>query len=103
MKLYLALIRPHLHYAVQFWSPCYRMDKFFLESVQRRMTKVIKGIRNFGYERRLKLLKLHSLERRRLRGDLIEVFMKGFNTKHDAILHLYHNALDNSLLCISIT
>ena len=35
---------------------------------------MIEGIRNFSYERRLKLLKLHSLERRRVRGDLIEVF-----------------------------
>ena len=42
---------------------------------------MIKGIRNFSYERRLNLLKLHSLERRRVRGDLIEVFkwVKDFN------------------------
>ena len=42
---------------------------------------MIEGIRNFSYERKLKLLKLHSLERRRVRGDLIEVFkwVKGFN------------------------
>ena len=41
---------------------------------------MIEGICNFCYERRLKLLKLHSLERRRVR-DLIKVFkwMKGFN------------------------
>ena len=41
---------------------------------------MIQGIHNFSYERRLKLLKLHSLERRKVR-DLIEVFkcMKGFN------------------------
>ena len=45
------------------------------------MTKIIEGIRNFSYERRLKLLKMHSAERRRVRGDLIEVFkwVKGFN------------------------
>ena len=57
------------------------MDIGLLESVQRRMTKIIEGIRNFSYERRLKLLKLHSLGRHRVRGDLIEVFkwMKGFN------------------------
>ena len=81
LKLYLALVRPHLDYAVQFWSPYYRMDIVLLEKVQRRMTKMIQGMRNFSYERRLKLLKLHSLERRRVRGDLIEVFkwIKGFN------------------------
>ena len=62
LKLYLALVRPYLHYAVQFWSPYYRMDIILLESVQRRMTKMIEGIRNFSYERRLKLFKLHPLE-----------------------------------------
>ena len=42
---------------------------------------MIQGIRNFSYEGRLKLLKLHSLERCRVREDLIEVFkwVKGFN------------------------
>ena len=35
---------------------------------------MIEGIHNFSYGKRLKLLKLHSLERRRLRGDLVEVF-----------------------------
>ena len=48
------------------------------------MTKIIEGIRNFSYERRLKLLKLHSVERRRVKGDLIEVFewLKGFDKRN---------------------
>ncbi len=32
LKLYLALVRPHFDYAVQFWSPYYRMDNNMLES-----------------------------------------------------------------------
>ena len=52
LKLYLALVRPHLNYAVQFRSPYYKMDIGLLESMQRRMTNMIQGIRNFNYERK---------------------------------------------------
>ena len=48
LKLYLTLVRSHLDYAVQFWCPYYRMNIGLLESVQRRMTKMIEGIRNFS-------------------------------------------------------
>ena len=41
LKLYLALLRLHLDYAGLFWSPYYKMDIILLESVQRRMTKII--------------------------------------------------------------
>ncbi len=45
LKLYLTLVRPHLSYAVQFWSMYFRMDIDRLKSVQRRMTKMIQGLR----------------------------------------------------------
>ena len=77
----MALVRPHLDYAVQFLSPYYRKDIALLESVQRRMTKRIQGMRDMPYEARLKQLNLLSLERRRIRGELIEVFKwyRGYN------------------------
>ncbi|KAK8741933.1 hypothetical protein OTU49_002018 [Cherax quadricarinatus] len=74
LQLYTSLVRPHLDYAAQFWSPYYRMDINSLENVQRRMTKLIPCIRNLPYEDRLRALNLHSLERRRIRGDMIEVY-----------------------------
>ncbi len=52
-----------------------------LKLVQMRMTKMIQGLRNLPYEERLKQLNFHSKERRRVRGDMIEVYkwMKGLN------------------------
>ncbi len=80
LQLYISLVRPHLEYAVQFWSPHHAKDIAKPEAAQRRAIKMITSVRNKSYEEKLAQLNLFSLEKRQLRGKNIESFkiFKGF-------------------------
>ena len=74
VPLYKALVRPHLDYCSQAWNPHLCKDICEIEKVQRRATRMMMECKGKSYPERLKMVGITSLETRRRRADLIEVF-----------------------------
>ena len=78
LQIYKSMIRTHVEYCVQLWSPLPTHGNWGLilaiEDIQRKFTRLIDGIGLLPYRTRLQKLGLTTLLERRARGDLIETF-----------------------------
>ena len=64
-------VRPLLEFSSVVWNPVLKQDITRIESVQRRFTKRLSGLRNFSYTTtRLSYLGFDSLQCRRTKADL---------------------------------
>ncbi len=71
VPLYSASVRPNPEYAIQANCPYLKKDIYHLERIQRAATRWVKGLRGLSYEERLKELQLQSVEKRRIRNNLV--------------------------------
>ena len=69
------LVRPHLEYCIQMWSPHHRKDADLSNHDQTRATKMVQGMDHLPYMDRLRELRLFSLENRRLQEDMGVAFL----------------------------
>ena len=74
LTLYKSLVRSHLEYCCPLWHPNKIYDIQLLEGVQRTFTAKISGVQHMDYWDRLKALKLMSLQRRRERYIIIQMW-----------------------------
>ncbi|KAK4831261.1 hypothetical protein QYF61_016731 [Mycteria americana] len=72
--LYVALVRPHLAYCVQFGASLYKKDTSELEQVQWKVAEIIKELQLIFCKEKLRQMDLFSLKRRRLQVDLTAAY-----------------------------
>jgi ribonuclease P/MRP protein subunit RPP40 len=74
VTIYKSLVRPLMEYATPVWSPYLKKDIRALERVQRRATKLVVRVKDLTYRERLLQIGIPTLEYRRERADMIQVY-----------------------------
>ena len=74
VKLYIQYVRPHLEFSSPAWAPWLEGDKAMLEKVQQKAVKMVSGLRGRTYEEKCAELGLETLEKRRDKQDMAEVY-----------------------------
>ena len=77
INLYKTHVRPKLEYNSPIWNPCLIKEITCIENVQRKFTKRLLQRNNISFENyqdRLKILNLETLEKRRIKFDLILMY-----------------------------
>ena len=74
LTVYKSLVRSILEYCCPLWNPSSPSDIQLLEGVQRTFTSRISGVQHLDYWDRLKALRLMSLQRRRERYIILQVW-----------------------------
>ena len=73
-QLFTSIIRPHLEYGATIWNPHSKKLIVMIENVQRRASRQIPGLSHLTYQERLEAMNLPTLQFRRYRGDMIEMY-----------------------------
>ena len=102
--LYNQRIRPHLDYGMTACPPGTVAEAKILEAVQSRATAMVYGLKHKNAEERRKWLGLMTLEQRRERGDMIEVFkiLKGLTRIDPALFWEVREARNGARLVKSM-
>ena len=74
LNLYKSLVRPHLEYGSVIWSPRCINEQKRIEAVQHRATKLVPNLADLSYPQRLRHLGIPSLQYRRIRADMVQVY-----------------------------
>ena len=79
-NMYKMYVRPHMEYCVEVWNPVYAGDILRLEKVQNKMTRLLRQGHLLTHAERNSMFRITSHEKRRLRGDMVNIFNNYDNT-----------------------